>query len=307
MAELNKTTKPSETPVTQSELERFLDTYRGVDKIVRSDELLAKIKVSGIRQPVSTGVEDLDHIIGGFYEEQVVVVTAFPKSGKTSFVLHLVDTMKKESPLFLALEQSPRELIEQLHERNMSIPLFYAPESIEGVERTTDWIHLKIVESQFRATRDGANPTKVVFIDHFGYILRKNSSDQVTWEIINTMQNLKEIAKKTQTTIVVIVHTTKGDETEPPTTKDLFGSAGYHQEADIVLSLWRETYKEEKKFMKTNNVLLQVLANRKRGETGAVKFVFDNGRFIRQDWEGRLSPQEKRNKRLNEELDNFGA
>jgi len=98
------------------------------------------------------------------------------------------------------------------------------------------------------------------------------------------MQELKSIAKQTKTAIVVIVHTTKGDETEPPTTKDLFGSAGYHQEADIVLSLWREAYKEKKIIHKTKNVLLQVLANRKKGDNGSVKFEFDNGKFVRKEW-----------------------
>lgn len=106
------------------------------------------------------------------------------------------------------------------------------------------------------------------------------------------MQELKEIAKQTKTAIVVIVHTTKGDETEPPTTKDLFGSAGYHQEADVVMSLWRETFKENKKIKKTNNVLLQVLANRKKGETGAVKFTFDNGKFNRNDWVGKYEEKQ---------------
>lgn len=275
--------KPSDW-VSQSDLDKFLEQYKGADRIVRSDEIAKTVDETGVRKPMTTGVADLDVLLGGFYEEQVIVLTAYPKSGKSAWALFTIDQMKKDNPLFLALEQSPRELIEQLKERKMDVPLFYAPESIEGVDRTTDWIHLKIIESQFRSTRDGGQPTKVVFIDHFGYIIRKQSSDQVTWEIIRTMQELKEIAKQTKTAIVVIVHTTKGDETEPPTTKDLFGSAGYHQEADVVMSLWRETYKEDKIIKKTNNVLLQVLANRKRGDTGAVKFMFNNGRFVRHDW-----------------------
>lgn len=305
-SEINKNKTSQDKPLSENELADFLSVYTGSDKIVRSDELVAMVDKEGIRPPMSTGVIDLDAIIGGFYEEQVIVITAFPKSGKTSMLLYFTEMMKERSPLFLALEQSPRELIEQMKEKDMEIPLFYAPQSIDGIEKTVDWIHLKIVESQYRATQQTGSPTKVVFIDHFGYILRKRSSDQVTWEIINTMQDLKNIAKQTKVAIVVVVHTTKGDETEPPTTKDLFGSAGYHQEADTVLSLWRETIKDKKKIIKTNNVLLQVLANRKKGETGAVKFRYENGKFIREEWDDSTSAEDiKANKVFKEYDDDF--
>lgn len=281
--ELEKTSNGKDT-INESDLHTFLEQYKGADRIVRSDEIEKSIDLSGVRKGMKTGMDDLDVLLGGFYEEQVIVLTAYPKSGKTAWALHTINSMKEYNPLFLALEQSARELIEQLKERNMPIPVFYTPDSLEQTERTTDWIHLKIIESQYRSAKDSTQPTKIVFIDHFGYILRKQSSDQITWEIIRTMQELKDIARQTKTAIVVIVHTTKPDETEPPTTKDLFGSAGYHQEADTVLSLWRESYKENKQAKKTNNVLLQVLANRRKGDVGAIKLTFDNGRFIRNDW-----------------------
>jgi replicative DNA helicase len=295
--ELHK--EDSKEEVSQKDLELFLEQYKGSDKIVRSDELIEQVKKNGIRKGMPTGVDELDKLTGGFYEEQVIVVTAYPKAGKTSWVLFEIDKMEKYSPLFLAIEQSPTELIEQMLERNIKIPFFYAPASTE-TDRTTDWIHLKILETQYRSTRDNLPQTKIVFIDHFGYVIRKKSSDQVTWEIINTMQELKAIARQTKTAIVLIVHTTKPDETEPPTAKDLFGSAGYHQEADLVLSLWRETYKNEQKILvKTRNVLLQVLANRKKGETGAIKFEFNNGVYNTKDWN--LTSTSKGDK----ELDDF--
>ena len=283
--------------VSQKDLELFLEQYKGNDRIVRSDELIEQVKKNGIRKGMSTGIDELDELTGGFYEEQVIVVTAYPKAGKTSWVLSEIENMKQFSPLFLAIEQSALELIEQAMERNINIPFFYAPASTD-VERTTEWIHLKILESQYRSTKENTQPTKVVFIDHFGYVIRKKSSDQVTWEIINTMQELKSVARQTKTAIILIVHTVKPDETEPPTTKDLFGSAGFHQEADLVLSLWRETYKDKNKvIVKTKNVLLQVLANRRKGETGAIKFEFDNGVFRRKDW--------NQAKAGDEELDDF--
>ncbi len=280
---LFKELKEKDAGVSKEAIQSFLDGYTGNDRLISSEEILKDVQENGVRQPMETGIEDLDEVIGGFYEEQVIVVSARPKSGKTSFATHLVGLMKDKNPLFLLLEQSGRELIEQHVENNLPVPHFYTPKSLDGIERTVEWVHLKILESQF-ITKE--NPTKFVVIDHFGYLMLPKSSDQATWSVIAAMQELKSIAKITGVAIVIVVHTTKGDPTEAPTTEDLFGSAGYHQEADTVLSLWRETYKEEGVIKQTNNVLLQVLANRRKGKSGAVKFTYLDGEFVLNNWIG---------------------
>lgn len=300
MSEMNRST---DKPVSKEQIEAFLEGYVGADHLVSSEILVEKVKRDGIRQPMTTGIESLDEILGGFYEEQVIVVSARPKSGKTSFALHLIDLMKDREPLFLPLEQSALELIEQRIEKELEVPHFYAPESLEGIERTVEWVHLKILESQYK-TPD--NPTKFVVIDHFGYLMLAKSSDQATWSIINAMQELKQIAKQTKTAIVVVVHTTKGDATIAPTTEDLFGSAGFHQEADTVLSLWRETYKEDGVQKQTNNVLLQVLANRRKGASGAVKFKYIDGQFLQYDWTGHDEEIKKSKKDADDAFKSYG-
>ena len=68
--------------VSQEELNKFLEHYNGADKIVHSSEIIKLVDEKGIRKGMSTGISDLDILLGGFYEEQVIVVTAFPKSGK---------------------------------------------------------------------------------------------------------------------------------------------------------------------------------------------------------------------------------
>src|ERR1700749_234488 len=88
MSEVNRST---DKPVSKEQVEAFLEGYAGADQLVSSEELVAKVKREGIRQPMTTGIDDLDEILGGFYEEQVIVVSARPKSGKTSFSLHLID------------------------------------------------------------------------------------------------------------------------------------------------------------------------------------------------------------------------
>src|SRR5690606_12065921 len=123
--EVNRTKKEGEVLLTAEEMSEFLEAYQGDDKIITSEEIAEIVKKEGIRQPMNCGIESLNEIIGGFYEEQVIVVSARPKSGKTSLVLHLIEKMKEKNPLLLALEQSSRELVEQLTEQGRQIPFFY--------------------------------------------------------------------------------------------------------------------------------------------------------------------------------------
>lgn len=303
--ELNKTKEKKDKLVNEQQVYEFLEEYQGSDRVVTSEYLIEKVKCEGIRQPMSTGIEDLDEIIGGFYEEQVIVLLARPKHGKTSFAMHLTKLLKERNPLLLLLEQSGLELVEQYMEQGKEVPHFYTPQSIDGIESNTDWINLKILESQYRARADGGQSTKFVVIDHFGYISTPKTSDQATWGIIATMQALKAIAKQTKVAIVVVVHTTKGDVTNPPSTEDLFGSAGYHQEADTVVSLWRETYEENGEKKQTRNMLLQVLANRKKGDSGAVRFTYDNGDFIQNNWVGHEEARKKERAKVDEDFKNY--
>ena len=72
--EINKTKSAQDKPLTVEEVGEFQQVYQGTDRIVRSDELSELVDKQGVRVPMSTGMTDLDQIIGGFYEEQVIVI-----------------------------------------------------------------------------------------------------------------------------------------------------------------------------------------------------------------------------------------
>ena len=118
--------------------EELLANYDGEDKVVSSHEIQEQLKDKPLPPPIPTGHGKLDSIIKGFYPGQHVVFSAPPKSGKTSFILDLIRRMKSSNPTLLPLEQSAEELISILNERNLEIPLFYAPRS--NKKPTMEWV-----------------------------------------------------------------------------------------------------------------------------------------------------------------------
>jgi hypothetical protein len=236
---------------------RYKQLRRGATRSIKSVKFIGKEKTQCIKVSAKYSL----------YVTEDFIVTH-----NTSLVLELIEKMKAVNPLLLPLEQSAEELISIMQERKLKIPLFVTPRS--NKRPTMDWIRKRIIESVVKYD------TKVVFLDHFGYLKNENKINQHHMEIVDTMQELRSIAKQLSISIVSIVHVRKTNPTEPPTVEDLYGGAGYLQEADTVIMLWREAYKEGKETKWTNKVLLSVQANRRTGNTGNIRLRYVDYRFI---------------------------
>lgn len=249
-----------------------LAMYEGEDKVVTSLEIAMQLEKNPLPKPTLTNHEELDKLLTGFYPGQHVIIGAMPKSGKSEFILDLVRKMKESNPLLLPFEQNADELISIMKERGREIPLFAVPRT--NKDYSLKWISDRITESVIKFD------SKVVFIDHFGYIKKPNINAPYDMIIVEMLQQIRMIAKTLNITIVTAVHTTKMSPLDLPTVENLKGSAGFHQEADTVMMLWREAYKEKKETVWTNKVLLSVQANRRRGTTGSFKMKFENYKYI---------------------------
>lgn len=257
------------------QLQNTAEEYAGEDRMVSSLEIAEDLKTREPQPVISTGFSDLDKILTGFKETQLIVVSAATKSGKTSFCMDMTLHMKDYNPAWFPFEEPAEELIQKILDRGEQPPLFFTPKHITG--NTVTWIEKKIIEA--RAKYD----TRIVFIDHLHFIVEMG--DNVSQQIGKTMRELKRIAKQWDVAIVLIAHLKKTRMEEQPTLEDLRDSSFIAQEADTVLLLYRDAKKINGQVEITNNVNVSVQANRLTGKTGNVQFVFENGKFIQKDWE----------------------
>ena len=249
--------------------------YDGSDQIVSSHEIWEEIKDLPIQEPMKTGHDKLDDILKGFYPKQCIYLGAPAGSGKTSFTLDMIEKMKQYNPLFLSFEQTVEELLFTLKERCQEIPTFVAPRR-KRME-TISWISDRITEAVLK------HDSKVVFIDHFGYIKNEGKFWSETKQITATLMELEQIADELDIAIVTIVHINKNDPTEIPTKKDLQGSAGFDQQADSIIMLWREAYFEKREVLWSNKVLVSVQKNRKHGKQANFRMKYEDYKFIQDD------------------------
>ncbi len=249
--------------------------YAGEDKVITFAEVAERIRNAKEEEKIMTGWTDLDRIIGGFRLQQLVVVSALTKSGKTSWCMDLTSRIRGCEPLWLTFEESVEELIKKYLERNLEPPRGLTPDVMKNGE--LDWIEAKIIEAVVK------HGTKVVFIDQLDFIV-PFGGDNHALRIGEAMRSLKGMAKRWNVCIFLICHLVKTKMDTQPTMEDLKGSSSIGQEADTVILLWREMKREKGEVIITNNVICSVQANRRHGSTGNVTMTYDNGKFIEQEW-----------------------
>ncbi len=258
-------------------LQETMKAYDGEYKLIWSDDLLAEIKDRPPKVAYNTGVGKLDEITGGFRDQQVITIAAHSKHGKTAFGLFLLECFEKLSPVMIPLEQSNEELIEQRVENGWTVPRFLSPKNL-AARVSTDWIEERVVEGIAKYN------TKLILVDHLGYINDMDGEykrENLAYRIEKVMQSLKNIAKKWNIVIVLLVHIVKADEGKPPSLEDLKGSQSILGESDKVIMLWRKNSLKKKIRVYDNKTLLSVLANRRNGRNGNVGLAFnkETGRY----------------------------
>lgn len=256
-------------------LKNFAKEYAGEDKNVSFEEIAERFRTEKEEEKLLSGWSDLDNILKGFRLQQLVVISALTKSGKTSWCMDLTSRLKAYNPLWLPFEESAEELLRKFDERGHELPHGYTPSVMRGGE--LDWVEAKIIEAVVKFD------TKVVFIDQLDFIV-PIGGDNHALRVGETMRALKNMAKKWNVCIFIICHLVKTKMDTQPTMEDLKGSSSIGQEADTVILLWREMKREKGEVIITNNVICSVQANRRHGSTGNVTMTYDNGKFIEQEW-----------------------
>ena len=264
--------------VLAESLDRLKDiakVYAGEDKIISFEEIIERIKNQKDELRINTGWSGLDKIICGFRPQQLVVVSALTKSGKTSFLMDLTCRLREHEPLWFPFEESAEELIRKYLERGQEPPHGYTPDNLKG--NATQWIEDRIIESIAKYN------TRIVFIDQLDFIIPMNG-DNHALRVGQVMRELKQIAKRWNIIIFLICHLVKVKMDTQPTLEDLKGSSSIGQEADTVILLWRESKRQNGEIMITNNVNVSVQANRRTGKTGNIKMIYEDGKFLEQEW-----------------------
>lgn len=251
---------------------------------------------------IPTGWSDLDRMIAGLNDSDLVIVGARPAMGKTSFALNLarnVAVNAQRKVLFFSLEMSK----EQLAQRVISTEARIKGQKMRtGLLDEGDWYRLSmaagalskaplyfddtsnITVNEMKARIRRMKDVDVVMIDYLQLMKAGGRVESRVQEVSEITRNLKLMAKDLGVPVIVLAQLARGTEargkSHRPQLSDLRESGSIEQDADIVLMLYREDYysdgedQQDAAEKQVDKVEIIVSKNR-HGPTGSVELGWD--------------------------------
>lgn len=289
-AETEKAQSVPERDIQLARIKNLWEHYKGEDRIVTSYEILENLDNEKEEHKVLSGWKSVDKITGGFTYEQLIVLSAQEKSGKTAWALQLVNNIRDEEPCCFLFEQSPKEIIRQMKNRGQEIPYFVTP--LTNTDNRFEWFEKRAMEAMVK------RGSRLFVIDNVDWLQKEYSNNLRTDEVVkDLLLKLKSFCTRWGVIIILIAHVKKIPMQEIPQPDDIKDTSAFKQIADTVIILWRKTKTEKiagtkaKAPFRTNETLVWIAENRRTGDTGYAQLVFKDGKYLEQVWDTTLESE----------------
>ncbi len=244
---------------------------------------------------IPTGFTDLDNILAGFQDSNLIILAARPGVGKSAFALNVARwvAVEKKFPVCLfSLEMSKEELVDRLLVRQADIDAWkmkIGKLDDDDFSRLSDAMGIlaeaplflddapaiSLLEMRTKARRLQVDcGLRLIIVDYLQLIQGRNLENRVQ-EVAEISQGLKSLAKELKVPVLAISQLSRAVEARGaarPRLADLRESGSIEQDADVVVFLYRED--EE-----YNEVITCEVAKHRNGPTGIFNLYFNSKRI----------------------------
>ncbi len=245
---------------------------------------------------IPTGFTELDRLTSGLQPSDLVVIAGRPSMGKTSFALNIAQYagIEAQVPLVIfSLESAKEQLVERMlcsEARVNSQKLRTGFLSEEEWSRLTDAAgvlaeapiyiddtpNINVLELRAKARQLKAERNiKMIVVDYLQLMEGDKRMENRQQQISEISRSLKTLAKELYVPVVAISQLSRAVEQRQdkrPLLSDLRESGAIEQDADLVLSLYREYYYTRKE---EDEGTTEIIINKQRhGPIGKVPLVF---------------------------------
>ena len=253
---------------------------------------------------IETGFFELDEMLNGLQNGEMLIVAARPSMGKTAFALNIAEHIgatSKQPVAIFSLEMSKQQLAQRLlcarsgvdaHKlrRNMLGADDFAKLSLAVGELSEapvfidDTPGLTLLALRAKARRLAArNDIKAIFIDYL-QLMSAPGAESRQQEVSNLSRGIKALARELSVPVVCLSQLNRSAEQREghrPRMSDLRESGSIEQDADVVMMLHREAYfhRGDVEWEANNadkmNEAEVIVAKQRNGPTGTVRLAFN--------------------------------
>ena len=263
----------------------------------RLDELT---KNAGQMRGVPTGFTDMDKILGGLQNSDLVILAARPSMGKTSLALDIarnVAVLENKPVGLFSLEMSKDQLANRLLASLANINLWnllnarltgddysrlqHAMGSLSDAPLYIDDAgSVNILQMRAMARRLQANKgLSLIVIDYLQLMEPMNRFASPVQQVTENSRALKMLAKELNVPVLVLSQLSRAVEArvpQIPRLADLRESGAIEQDADVVMMIYREDKYNENSLQK--NIAKVLIEKHRNGPTGGLDLYFDEQR-----------------------------
>jgi replicative DNA helicase len=246
-------------------------------------------KAGGLRG-VPTGFRDLDNMLAGMQDSNLLILASRPGIGKTSLCLNIarhVSVTEKLSVGIFSLEMSKEELVDRLLVSQSGVDAWRLKTGKLEEEDFTklseamgvlaeaplfidDTPGMNVLEMRTKARRlQMEEGLKLLIVDYLQLAHSRNLENRVQ-EVSEISQGLKNLARELKIPILAVSQLSRAVEArggKRPRLADLRESGSIEQDADVVMFLY------EKEEEKPENKTLEI-AKHRNGPTGVISLRF---------------------------------
>lgn len=259
---------------------------------------------------IPTGFRDVDKILGGMQNSDLVILAARPSVGKTAFSIDIarhIATAEERKVGFFSLEMSNAQLMDRLLAQEVGVGLWKLrtgqlqdnefADMAEAMGRLSesglyfdDTPGLSIMEMRTKARKlKMEHGLDMVIVDYL-QLMQGNTKENRTQEVSEISRFLKNLARELDVPVLALSQLSRAVENRAdriPQLSDLRESGSIEQDADVVIFLHREETFDPDTERKGIGDL--IVAKHRNGPTGQVELAFIHEQARYRDLDARHS------------------
>ena len=244
---------------------------------------------------VSTGWRSLDNLTNGWQAGSLIVIGGLPGMGKTSITVGttLASAKAGNSTGVVSLEMDAENLLARYWASESSVPIDTiirkqgTDEQKREIHRAAgrvgdlplhfnDWSETQLTEMRGQSRRlHRKHGLKLIVVDFLQRVFSPKEMDSENAWLTVVSRGLKSMARELEVPVIALASLNRqaGKDNRKPQLSDLRGSGSIESEADLVIFLWREDYRNVENPQPESVIELHVSKNR-QGALGNVKLLF---------------------------------
>jgi replicative DNA helicase len=252
------------------------------------------------RRGIETGYFELDDMLNGLQDGEMIIIAARPSMGKTAMAMNIIENVAANNRLpcaVFSLEMSKQQLAQRLMCSRARIDAQKVRKSalstsefqqlaavVVELSKAPIWVDdspgLTILDLRAKARRlKLQHDIKLLMVDYM-QLMDNPGPENRQQQISEISRGIKAVARELNIPVIALSQlnrATEGRDGHRPRMSDLRESGSIEQDADVIMLLHREDYyrMSEPDFM-PDNIAEIIVAKQRNGPTGTIKLTFDN-------------------------------